>query len=459
VTGLKKMFVCGVWMPLLTVLLAFPLSTVAYASQFWKESKNSAHFYLWSRKRDRLSDTNNDGLLDNQDKFQANLQHTTVNTAFDFESGYAYDFVGFDLGLYLAADLQNTAFYGHELAFFAGDGTLWGADFSQKDKSAISFYKAALKFKRQGGWGQLGYFQPSGPGILGVNWSLLPGSYRGAEMGFRQENLSMAASYVTQYKAPWFTKTYDFRRNDGETVINHVYSLGIKYDLNPSVSAELAYGQSSKHLNNSHIKIKYKRNQQYLSYQLYRVGDSDDSGGINDNFNGTGLQHYIAAHWQLGGYRFRGEALLTKAPQTLGARHLGYFVYRPSSQFGGSNGAYEPWWNARSDWDHDEERAVFFSISRALFQSDDRELTAGLSYAYGWNGQSVHTQQELKEEAYNADVTYTTRFKKSKIHINLHYTHYDNKTTLPSYSSGGFANAFQDERDIKLIIGLHHTFY
>ena len=69
-----------------------------------------------------------------------------------------------------------------------------------------------------------------------------------------------------------------------------------------------------------------------------------------------------------------------RAPTTSG-KHLGYFVYCLTDRHDGAKGAYEPWWDSRSDWNHNLESAAFVSLShtlgwegfRNLFQ-DERDL-------------------------------------------------------------------------------------
>lgn len=51
------------------------------------------------------------------------------------------------------------------------------------DKSGISLYKAAAKFKYGAVWARGGYIQPTGQTLLAPHWSFMPGTYRGAEAG------------------------------------------------------------------------------------------------------------------------------------------------------------------------------------------------------------------------------------------------------------------------------------
>ncbi len=82
--------------------------------------------------------------------------------------------------------------------------------------------------------------------------------------------------------------------------------------------------------------------------------------------------------------------------------------------------------------------------------------TTAVSKVYGWGGKAYGFDQTLKESSYALDLGY--KFPGGKLKdasINLHYTHYNNKTDLPSWV--GFKNAFQDERDVKFIVILPWT--
>ncbi|MBN8147797.1 multidrug transporter, partial [Vibrio vulnificus] len=65
-----------------------------------------------------------------------------------------------------------------------------------------------------------------------------------------------------------------------------------------------------------------------------------------------------------------------------------WFAYRPTAGYGGSNGAYEIWWNNRSDFNHHEELAVFGSVSRDFSVIGGTGFSAGVSAALG-TGASV----------------------------------------------------------------------
>ncbi|MBD4160372.1 ChiP family protein, partial [Xanthomonas citri pv. citri] len=74
------------------------------------------------------------------------------------------------------------------------------------DKSGISLYKAAAKFKYGPVWARAGYIQPTGQTLLAPHWSFMPGTYQGAEAGANFDYgdagaLSFSYMWTNEYKA------------------------------------------------------------------------------------------------------------------------------------------------------------------------------------------------------------------------------------------------------------------
>ncbi|CAH0536495.1 OprD family outer membrane porin [Vibrio marisflavi] len=418
-------------------------------SSFIDDSKITGGFYVWYRDRDRKDAPDGD--------YQTNLSHTTLNANIDAQSGYINGIIGADFAAFYAADAANDGDPHHEMAFFPGQDNPWDTTQSASSaKSGASIYKANIKFNAADVHGVVGYYQPTGPGVLGVNWSFMPGTYQGAELSTKIGQWEMAVNYADEYKAPWFQNTYQFRKNDGTTIVDYLYSVGAKYNFTPLTSLEVAYGASEDYLENAHIKAKHTIEYQdssslYLTYQLYMMDDSDNSGGVNDNFEGMAFQSYLAAHYKTGMYTFKAEGLHTTARQD-NSNQVGYFAYRLTSQYGGSNGAYEPWWDARSDWNQNEETALYTGVWREFSDLGVPGLSSGVSYVYGFGGKAYSKPSaELIETAWNFDLGYVIQegwFKGTA--AKLHYTLYDNRSGEGSW--GTFKNAFQDERDLKLTL-------
>lgn len=413
---------------------------------FWRDASISGALYYFQRYRDRYDVA--------KDRYLVNLSHATTQASAEFTSGYLGGLVGIDIGAFGAVDLYNHGAPDHEMNFFPWRDPWhpdWGAT---HDDNGASVYKANLKFKAGPLWGRIGYFQPSGPSVMGVNWSFLPGTYQGAEMGADIGKLTVAGTWANEYKAPWFKDTYNFLKNDGVSDVAWLWSLGARYSFE-KVTAEIAYGESQGYLTNAHLKLRYNtawdndKQSLYLTAQTYFMADSASSGP-NDNFDGLALHQYFAAHYTYEAWLFRLEFLYTRAP-TNNPDNVGYFAYRLISRYGGANGAYEPWWDNRSDWNHDNEKALFGGISRDLSDILAPGWSIGAGYAMGWDGEAYGISTHLKEQAVNADLSYT--FQDGWLQgaaVKLHYTWYDNMTDFPSWDP--FQNAFQDEHDIKFSI-------
>ncbi|MDR2014172.1 MAG: OprD family porin [Azoarcus sp.] len=410
----------------------------------------SGNFFYFNRHRKRYDV--------NEERFRDNLHHQTLQGSVDISTPYYGDAVGFDMGLFSTIDLANSASPDHETSFFPWRDP-WSPDGSKRDaKSGTSLYRAHFKLRLASGnrqfWGKAGYFQPSGPGVIGVNWSLMPGTYRGLETGMDSGPLSIAFAWADQYKSPWFSDPYHFRRNDGETRVDYLWSSGARYRFTPEFSAEAAYGKSQGFLRSAHLKFKYTSPDEktYLSYQLYGMADRDAPDSPNNQYGGhVAHQHYLAAAWRPAPWVMKAEFLHTRAPGSQ-PQHAGYFAYRLIGRYGGANGAYEPWWDNRSDWNHNRESAVFLAVSRSLNDLlGVSGFTLGFSGVRGRGGRVHGVEWRLRERAWSADLAYAVPDGSLKnTRISFHYTRYSNNSDLPSWT--GFNNIFQDERDLKILL-------
>ncbi|MDR3213029.1 MAG: hypothetical protein LBT71_03825, partial [Azoarcus sp.] len=339
----------------------------------------------------------------------------------------------------------------------------WSPDWSRRNaKNGASLYRAHLKLRldARGGkwWGKFGYFQPSGPGVLGVNWALMPGTWRGAESGGEINrswgNIVFAAAWANAYKAPWYRDIYHFRAANGEDRVRDVLSLGVRYERG-AASLEAAWGEARDYLRNAHLKFKWQREfsptvSTSLSYQVYAASDRVRGHDAGYYAGGRAWQHYFIWRGTFAPYTIKAEFTYTRAPSRAPG-HLGYFVYRLSGAYGGANGAYELWWDNRSDWNHNRESALFISLGRSL---DDILPTPGFSIAasavWGRGGEVYGVQETLRESAWSLDISWLASSGALRgARIGMHYTNYDNRTRQPSW--GGFKNLFQDERDFKFL--------
>ena len=391
------------------------------------------------------------------DHYRENLNHASTQTSLDFISGLAGDVWGMDIGVFGSHDLYNSGAVDHEMGFVPWPDP-WRPDWSKKrTRSGASLYKAAVKAKVGPAWIRAGLYQPEGPGVLGVNWSIMPGSYRGVNAGAAFGRLSIATAWADAYKAPWYEDLYSFRKNDNESRVPGLWSIGVRYAATDRLTLETAYGESIGYLKNAHVKSTYAAPTDLgaltVGYHLYAMNDSDDSGvSPNDNFDGWATQHYAFGMLERAPWTFRLEGTYTRA-HTSSAVQQGQFSYRLTDRYGSSQGAYGVWWDARSDWNADDEKAFFLSARRSL---DDvaawKGLYAGVGAAVGFDGRGYAVDKKLNEWALTADIGYIQQAGPLKgAFVKCHYTEYVNGTGKPSWT---YRNAFQSERDIKLILGL-----
>ncbi len=159
-----------------TAMSGFMAMPEARAEGFIDDSTLTGGIYYWQRERDRKDVT--DG-----DKYKTNLSHSTWNANLDFQSGYAADMFGLDIAAFTAIEMAENGDSSHpnEIAF-SKSNKAYDEDWSG-DKSGISLYKAAAKFKYGPVWARAGYIQPTGQTLLAPHWSFMPGTYQGAEAG------------------------------------------------------------------------------------------------------------------------------------------------------------------------------------------------------------------------------------------------------------------------------------
>ncbi len=122
---------------------------------------------------------------------------------------------GLDIAAFTAIEMAENGDSSHpnEIAF-SKSNKAYDEDWSG-DKSGISLYKAAAKFKYGPVWARAGYIQPTGQTLLAPHWSFMPGTYQGAEAGANFDYgdagaLSFSYMWTNEYKAPWHLEMDEF---------------------------------------------------------------------------------------------------------------------------------------------------------------------------------------------------------------------------------------------------------
>jgi hypothetical protein len=136
----------------------------AKAEGFIDDSTLTGGIYYWQRERDRKDVTTGN--------YETNLNHSTWNANLDFSSGYAADMFGIDIAAFTAIEMAENHDSGHpnEIAF-SSKNKGYDEDYSG-DKSGISLYKAAAKFKYGPVWARRWLHSANGPNAISATLEL-----------------------------------------------------------------------------------------------------------------------------------------------------------------------------------------------------------------------------------------------------------------------------------------------
>jgi len=450
---------------------AVTVAPSAQASGFFEDSSINGAINFWMRDRTRGGFDAETG----QDTSKTpNLDHGSIYTSLGFNSGYANDVVGLDLNVYATFDMWQNASPDHEMNFWNVDnpfdmnpannecqnvttnpetGELEESN-SQWNSSCtdngISYQTVAAKFKLgQDGTAKLGYFQPSVPSAIGVNWSYAAGTWLGGEVGYKFDNLELGVVYGAKYKAPWFKDTYSLQTTNGEDA-GDAYSVGARYTFNNGLLLDVAYaGLTDGDRKNAHVKVNNTLdNGWYLAGQLYVVDDDEE-------FDSTAYQLAFMSAKTYGVYSVRAEATYTAA-ESIDSTAVGNMSYRLTSAYGGSNGTYDIWWNNRSDFNHDGEFAGFASVSRDFSDVGAQGFSAGVSGAFGFASSDISGVDDLFEYAGSVFASYAIQGGALQgANLGFYYTEYINDTDAGNWAP--YTNLFQDESDIKVTLTIPFT--
>ncbi|WP_037027385.1 OprD family outer membrane porin [Psychromonas aquimarina] len=433
----------------------------AEANAFFEESTVSGAIALWMRDRTR-GDVDANG---NDTAQKPNLDHGSLYLTVNFNSGYIADTVGVDLNVYTTFDMWQNASPDHEMNFWGVDNPYdrnptaesgcsgaWESDCNQNG-GQIQTGAVKLKFADTVN-AKLGYFQPSVPTAMGVNWSFAAGTYTGGEIGANFGDLKLGVVVADEYRAPWFKDSYSFRTGTGSSAedAGTAYSIGGQYAFSDALTLDLAYaGLSDGDRKNAHAKLKYtSSNGWYLSPQVYVVDD-------DNQYDSTAYQLAFISAKSVGQYSFRGEATYTAADSTETRGHVGNMAYRLTEVYGGSNGAYDIWWNNRSDFNHDGQAAFFGSVARDFSDLGAPGFSAGVNAVYAFGAKSDQANiDELVE--YSGSIFLNYAFQTGTLkgaQMGMYYTNYVNDSNAANWDP--YSNAFQDETDLKVTLVVPFT--
>lgn len=444
---------------IITTFMSALSALPAYGAGFIEESSLKGNIFYWQRQRDRKE---LDSANEYHGEYRAHLHHATLNSNLAYQSGYAAGWVGVDFALYGAAELANSGPAAPNEIGFSQARRRWDEKW-RGDTSGVSIYQAALKFKFNDNWMRTGYIQPTGQTLILPHWSFLPGTYRGFEAGSRYDfgeagRLLFSYLWSDRYKSPWYRELYHFRQADGVTDILYLHSIGAKYSFNNSLMVEVAFGQAVGYIDQYFVKtswtMPFSGNDLHTSYQFYGAHDKQQGGASNANdvYDGLAWLQALTFGYRVGPVDLRLEGSWVKAEG-----NQGFFLQRMTPGYASSNGRLDIWWDARSDWNANGEKAIFVGALLDLTPWQLAGWKVGGSRVWGWDARPAtqprfDQSQRLRESAWNLDLIYQVQQGRAKDTLfKLHYTRYDNHSNLPSYS-GGYGNIFQDEKDIKLMV-------
>ncbi len=254
----------------------------------------------------------------------------------------------------------------------------------------------------------------------------------------------------------------EFYQNDKTTKVDYLHSIGAKYDFKNNFVLEAAFGQAEGYIDQYFAKASYKfdiaGSPLTTSYQFYGTRDKVDDRSVNDLYDGTAwLQALTFGYRAADVVDLRLEGTWVKADG-----QQGYFLQRMTPTYASSNGRLDIWWDNRSDFNANGEKAVFFGAMYDLKNWNLPGFAIGASYVYAWDAKPATWQSNpdayydknrtIEESAYSLDAVYTIQDGRAKgTMFKLHFTEYDNHSDIPSWG-GGYGNIFQDERDVKFMV-------
>lgn len=432
-----------------------------YEGGFFEDATVNGAINVWMRDRTRAKiDANG-----HQTPKYTNLDHGSIYAGLDIKSGYAKDIVGLDLNVYGTFDMWNNGSPDHEMNFWnvnnpyeMSPGTNTGCDGtwdSSCTDNGAAFQTAAIKVKLgEYGIARGGYFQPSVPTAMGVNWSYAAGTYEGAEVGLNFGPVELGFVYADAYKAPWYKHDYSFRTGQGPDAeeAGDAYSVGMRYTINDQMLLDVAYaGLTEGDRKNAHVKFKWTTDGGwYVSPQVYVVDD-------DNQYDNTAFQAALLTSKTFGQYGLRLESTYTSADSEDTRGNVGNLAYRLTEAYGGSNGAYDIWWNNRSDFNHDGELGFFAELKRDFSDLGAPGFTLGLNGVYAFGASSDQEGiDDLVEYSGSAFAYYTIQNGALEgANFGIYYTHYVNDSNAPDWAP--YSNAFQDENDLKVTLTIPFT--
>lgn len=360
------------------------------------------------------------------------MKSNTFNTVLTHSSGYLDGWLNADIGFIGAWNFEKdyrcseVAFCQKKNDMVNGEPNIW----ANTDVDGIALYRALLEAKRKTGsfeWSLSAGYGQFNTGVFNVNWGFLfPGTYRGAQLIGKSGGLTMTYAWSDQYRTPWATEFGSYFGAGGER-IDYLHSGSLRYQLESGFFAEAAVGQSYDWQDRYFGKIGYQDQKLIANYQYYnyKITGLDFAGRENT----YGRQDVVSLSY-LTPYFFTvtGEYVWTRASSWF---NVPEFVPRMTAGYGNSQGRLDYWWNAVSDFNKHDERALNIGIRQEVFKmgNDSYGFFTGANLIYadniaGWNSARAKTDNDGYERGYNLDFGFSVlkgAFQNAS--FNVHYTH------------------------------------
>ena len=437
-------------------------SASTIADDLLDDASISASVSYFQRDRKRVDETGNSS------RYFDDLDHATIQGAVKFKSDYVAESWGVNFSAYSATDvIYDDALPRNIENEFSFAGKRWGEENTRRAENGTSISVATIKYRHpnQQFRAKIGYAPLNVPGVIGVNWSLQPGNYRGAQLKWipqsHEGGLTVTYAWADEYKAPWYTHTQKFSALNAwdespvssKNRIDFIHGLALSYASQGGQHQwQASVGQSDDFIDAWFVKWAYQPESidgLSLSYLAY-VSDSKNSTKERVVYDGLAWQQGVRVNWELNNWHLKAETLVTQADG------LGSYLPRLTKGYANSQGGSEFWWDSRSDWNNDGERAVYAGIwYRFPLLWGMSGWQVGGSAAYGWGANrwvdqvQDKTAKDGSESAINFDLIYLfshglLKGAEFRLHLTDYRNHQDRK------GSYYYHNMFTSERDIKL---------
>lgn len=414
---------------------------------FYDESKLNLHTFLYIRDREERKPG---------EDFKPQIENQTMQLAFDYQSGYFKDFIGFDLWGSTLLKVGDTVGQSEILLYdydCNDDGV--GGDFCEKTNTSLNI--AALKMKL--GDKDLGLAARAGytrinMGTIRSSWGLNPHTYRGAEAKVSMGKFHVGYAWADQFKNDWSDDFKDMtnRWHQGDASmskaerIDFIHSIGAIYELDKGL-IDVGYGQGKDYRDNWQALVKYSwdlSEETKLNTALFYQGGKYVEGKVSGIDDAT-VESYIAlgADIKNGGFTFRAAYSQTDAPDTSA------YNFRLTPWANSDNRNFMQTTSQIEDYNADGTKAVKLGVDYNFASWGIPELSVGLSGNYGWD---VVTNTAITGDARTYDGTMYS------IDYNVRYRFLDgnlkglNVNFFPAYFRSEDTNYKYDRNDMKLML-------